>query len=86
MNDVVQTAPADFNDSQCVATKDARSISELNVLRIVNEPTAAEIAYKLDKKRDDERNVLTHETDWRHLRRVLVDDRGRRFRSEGDNE
>ena len=44
------TVPAYFNDSQRQATKDAGTISGLNVLRIINEPTAAAIAYGLDKK------------------------------------
>ena len=51
------TVPAYFNDSQRQATKDAGSISGLNVMRIINEPTAAAIAYGLDKK-GQERNVL----------------------------
>lgn len=46
----VVTVPAYFNDSQRQATKDAGVISGLNVLRIINEPTAAAIAYGLDKK------------------------------------
>ena len=46
----VVTVPAYFNDSQRQATKDAGTISGLNVLRIINEPTAAAIAYGLDKK------------------------------------
>jgi len=50
VNDAVVTVPAYFNDSQRQATKDAGSISGLNVLRIINEPTAAAIAYGLDKK------------------------------------
>jgi len=53
----VITVPAYFNDSQRQATKDAGVIAGLNVLRIINEPTAAAIAYGLDKK-DGERNVL----------------------------
>jgi len=56
--DAVVTVPAYFNDSQRQATKDAGSISGLNVLRIINEPTAAAIAYGLDKKASGERNVL----------------------------
>jgi len=56
--DAVVTVPAYFNDSQRQATKDAGRIAELNVLRIINEPTAAAIAYGLDKQDDDERNVL----------------------------
>merc|ERR1711979_40051 len=54
----VVTVPAYFNDSQRQATKDAGTISGLNVLRIINEPTAAAIAYGLDKKVGAERNVL----------------------------
>lgn len=46
----VITVPAYFNDSQRQATKDAGAIAGLNVLRIINEPTAAAIAYGLDKK------------------------------------
>jgi len=54
----VVTVPAYFNDSQRQATKDAGVISGLNVLRIINEPTAAAIAYGLDKKTEGEKNVL----------------------------
>ncbi|WP_411016591.1 Hsp70 family protein, partial [Salmonella sp. s51944] len=54
----VITVPAYFNDSQRQATKDAGVIAALNVLRIINEPTAAAIAYGLDKKVGAERNVL----------------------------
>jgi len=57
VKNAVVTVPAYFNDSQRQATKDAGSIAGLNVLRIINEPTAAAIAYGLDKK-GDERNVL----------------------------
>ncbi|KAL8276274.1 hypothetical protein RQP46_011302 [Phenoliferia psychrophenolica] len=56
--DAVITVPAYFNDAQRQATKDAGLISGLNVLRIVNEPTAAAIAYGLDKKAAGEKNVL----------------------------
>merc|ERR1719377_189403 len=52
----VITVPAYFNDAQRQATKDAGTIAGLNVLRIINEPTAAAIAYGLDKKK--EANVL----------------------------
>ena len=55
------TVPAYFNDSQRQATKDAGAISGLNVLRIINEPTAAAIAYGLDKKGAGERNVLIYD-------------------------
>merc|ERR1712071_572038 len=58
VTDAVITVPAYFNDSQRQATKDAGVISGLNVLRIINEPTAAAIAYGLDKKVDGEKNVL----------------------------
>jgi len=54
----VITVPAYFNDSQRQATKDAGLIAGLNVLRIINEPTAAAIAYGLDKKTGGEKNVL----------------------------
>ena len=54
----VVTVPAYFNDSQRQATKDAGTIAGLNVLRIINEPTAAAIAYGLDKKSKGETNVL----------------------------
>merc|ERR1712112_645681 len=58
VTNAVVTVPAYFNDSQRQATKDAGVISGLNVLRIINEPTAATIAYGLDKKVGAERNVL----------------------------
>jgi heat shock protein 1/8 len=58
VKDAVVTVPAYFNDSQRQATKDAGTISGLNVLRIINEPTAAAIAYGLDKKGQGERHVL----------------------------
>jgi Molecular chaperone len=50
IRDVVITVPAYFNDAQRQATKDAGKIAGLNVLRIINEPTAASLAYGLDKK------------------------------------
>jgi len=56
VNDAVVTVPAYFNDAQRQATKDAGKIAGLNVLRIVNEPTAASLAYGLDKS--DAHNVL----------------------------
>ena len=59
VKDAVITVPAYFNDSQRNATKDAGIIAGLNVLRIINEPTAAAIAYGLDKK--GERNVLIYD-------------------------
>merc|ERR1719343_402175 len=57
----VVTVPAYFNDSQRQATKDAGVISGLNILRIINEPTAAAIAYGLDKKGSGERNILIYD-------------------------
>merc|ERR1712137_1428446 len=54
----VVTVPAYFNDAQRQASKDAGTISGMNVSRIINEPTAAAIAYGLDKKDSTERNVL----------------------------
>jgi L1 cell adhesion molecule like protein len=61
VKDAVVTVPAYFNDSQRQATKDAGTISGLNVLRIINEPTAAAIAYGLDKKGAGEKNVLIYD-------------------------
>lgn len=58
VTDAVITVPAYFNDSQRQATKDAGVIAGLNVLRIINEPTAAAIAYGLDKKTKSEKNIL----------------------------
>ncbi|CAE1157631.1 HSPA1s [Acanthosepion pharaonis] len=58
ITDAVVTVPAYFNDSQRQATKDAASIAGLNVLRIVNEPTAAALAYGLDKNLSKVKNIL----------------------------
>jgi L1 cell adhesion molecule like protein len=58
VTDAVITVPAYFNDSQRQATKDAGTIAGLNVIRIINEPTAAAIAYGLDKKMQGEKNVI----------------------------
>jgi L1 cell adhesion molecule like protein len=58
VKNAVITVPAYFNDAQRQATKDAGLIAGLNVLRIINEPTAAAIAYGLDKKDETEKNVL----------------------------
>ncbi len=58
VKDAVVTVPAYFNDSQRQATKDAGLIAGLNVLRIINEPTAAALAYGLDKKVDGEQNIV----------------------------
>ena len=62
VTNAVVTVPAYFNDSQRQATKDAGTISGMNVLRIINEPTAAAIAYGLGSgKSDKERNVLIYD-------------------------
>lgn len=58
VTDAVITVPAYFNDSQRQATRDAGRIAGLNVLRIINEPTAAALAYGLDKNPSNELNVL----------------------------
>ena len=58
VKNAVITVPAYFNDSQRQATKDAGVIAGLNVLRIINEPTAAALAYGLDRKKAGEQNVL----------------------------
>ena len=60
VKNAVVTVPAYFNDAQRQATKDAGQICGLNVLRIINEPTAAAIAYGLDKVNEDadEKNIL----------------------------
>lgn len=58
VKNAVVTVPAYFNDSQRQATKDAGAIAGLNVIRIINEPTAAAIAYGLDQKSGDEKNIL----------------------------
>merc|ERR1719290_726444 len=61
VKDAVVTVPAYFNDSQRQATKDAGTIAGMNVLRIINEPTAAAIAYGLDKKVTGEKHVLIYD-------------------------
>ncbi|XAR52623.1 hypothetical protein NMG60_11020779 [Bertholletia excelsa] len=62
IKDAVVTVPAYFNDAQRQATKDAGTIAGLNVARIINEPTAAAIAYGLDKK-GGEKNILVYDLD-----------------------
>ena len=74
----VITCPAYFNDAQRQATKDAGTIAGLNVLRIINEPTAAALAYGLEKSKEDER-ILVFDLGGRHLRCLPAGDRqGRR--------
>jgi heat shock protein 1/8 len=58
VTEAVVTVPAYFNDSQRQATKDAGFIAGLNILRIINEPTAAAIAYGLDRQDESEKNIL----------------------------
>ena len=59
VNNAVITCPAYFNDQQRAATKDAGAIASLKVLRVINEPTAAALAYGLDRKdQDAEQNIL----------------------------
>merc|ERR1712166_830059 len=60
VKNAVVTVPAYFNDAQRQATKDAGTIAGLNVMRIINEPTAAAIAYGLDKKAK-EKNILVYD-------------------------
>ena len=59
VQNAVVTVPAYFNDAQRAATKDAGTIAGLNVLRVVNEPTAAALAYGLDKGAK-ERNIIVY--------------------------
>ena len=61
VKNAVVTVPAYFNDAQRAATKDAGTIAGLNVLRVVNEPTAAALAYGLDKTDKAERNVIVYD-------------------------
>ena len=61
VTNAVVTVPAYFNDAQKQATKDAGGIAGLNVLRIVNEPTAAAIAYGLDKTEGDESQIIVYD-------------------------
>ena len=76
MTQAVITVPAYFNDSQRRATKDAGKIAGLDVLRIINEPTAAALAYGLDKKK--QAKIAVYDPRRRHLRHL--DPRHRRRR------
>jgi len=62
VDSAVITVPAYFNDAQRQSTKDAGAIAGLNVLRIINEPTAAAIAYGLDKDQSKEKHILIFDT------------------------
>jgi L1 cell adhesion molecule like protein len=66
VKDAVITCPAYFNDAQRQATKDASLIAGLNVLRILNEPTAAALAYGLDKKSNGEQNIIVFDCGGKH--------------------
>ncbi|MGX7582829.1 molecular chaperone DnaK [Candidatus Vidania fulgoroideorum] len=61
VNDAVITVPAYFNDSQRQATKDAGTIAGLNVCRIINEPTAAALAYGIDKNYSDDKKIVVYD-------------------------
>ncbi|QDS72851.1 78 kDa glucose-regulated protein [Venturia effusa] len=61
VSNAVVTVPAYFNDNQRAATKDAGTIAGLNVLRVVNEPTAAALAYGLDKQSEEERQIIVYD-------------------------
>ena len=66
--EAVITVPAYFNDSQRQATKDAGKIAGLEVKRIINEPTAAALAYGFDKKKErDDSGIRSR---WRNFRRI----------------
>ena len=82
VTEAVITVPAYFNDAQRNATKDAGKIAGLEVLRIINEPTAASLAYGLDKeKRPDDPGLRPGR---RHLRRVGARAGRRRVRGQVD--
>ena len=57
----VITVPAYFDDNQRTATKDAGTIAGLDVVRLVNEPTAASLAYGIDKQEDDDVNIMVYD-------------------------
>ena len=81
VTDAVVTVPAYFNNAQREATKDAGKIAGLNVVRIINEPTAAALAYGLDKEiRPDDPRLRPRR---RHVRRLDPRARRRRLRGEG---
>ena len=71
VKNAVVTVPAYFNDAQRQATKDAGTIAGLNVMRIINEPTAAAIAYGMDKK-EGEKNILVFDLGGRKLKRFIL--------------
>jgi molecular chaperone DnaK (HSP70) len=61
VRNAVVTCPAYFNDAQRQATKDAGTIAGMNVVRVLNEPTAAAIAFGLDKKYSSEKNIIVYD-------------------------
>ena len=77
VTEAVITVPAYFDDSQRQATKDAGQIAGLNVLRIINEPTAASLAYGLEKKKEE--RIAVYDLGRRHLRYFDPRNRGRRI-------
>jgi hypothetical protein len=79
VTEAVITVPAYFNDSQRQATKDAGKIAGLEVKRIINEPTAAALAYGMDKAKGDH-TIAVYDLRWRYLRYLHHRDRrgGRR--------
>jgi L1 cell adhesion molecule like protein len=72
VTDAVITVPAYFNDAQRQATKDAGTIAGLNVLRIINEPTAAAIAYGLDRMNEKSKVVLVFDFGGKHHTNCLL--------------
>ena len=66
VNEAVITVPAYFNDAQRQATKDAGKIAGLDVKRIINEPTAAALAYGLDNEK--EQKIMVYDLGWRYIR------------------
>ena len=84
VSQAVITVPAYFSDAQRQATKDAGKIAGLDVLRIINEPTAAALAYGLDKG-EKQKSENTYLRSWRrHVRRFHFGNRRRRIRSVGN--
>ena len=83
VNDAVITVPAYFNNAQREATKDAGKIAGLNVVRIINEPTAAALAYGLDKSAGADQTILVFDLGG-NVRRLRARARRRRLRGEVD--
>nr|XP_039257398.1 heat shock 70 kDa protein 1-like [Styela clava] len=79
VTDAVITVPAYFNDAQRRATNDAGVIAGLNVIGMINEPTAAAVAYGLDRESDNERNVLIFDLGGGTFDVTIVNIEGRKF-------